>query len=77
MIIETRSPELLFIQVEAERLYQVQMTPCIGAQTNDIAGVWGDFGLNQNNMEHGRIVARKPRGKSVTEVLFYEHNALN
>jgi len=48
-------PIMAAIRAETERLDQVQTRAGIRAQTDDVAGVWRDFGFDENDIEHDGI----------------------
>lgn len=52
VVVEARSPELFIIQLKAERLHQVESTPGVGTEANNIASIGWDFGLIEYNVEH-------------------------
>ena len=58
MIIQPGAHELPVLQREAERLDQMQLATGVGAQADDIAGIWRDFRLIENHMEHEKLPAR-------------------
>ena len=51
-IIEACTPDPSLVQGKAERVNQMQGRADIGAQTDDIARVWWDFRLIQDQVEH-------------------------
>jgi hypothetical protein len=51
-IIKACAPQPLLVQVESQWFDEVQVGSCIGAQTNDVAGVRRDFGLVENDRKH-------------------------
>ena len=51
-IIQPRPAQGFVIHAKTERLDQMQLTARIGAQTDDIAGVGGDFRLKENEGKH-------------------------
>ena len=54
----------------SQRLNQVQMAARVGAQSDNVTGVGWNFGLEQNDIEHGCIVARIARQKGATHAFF-------
>jgi len=55
VIIQSSPPHLGVIKRKAQRLDQMQMSASIGAQTNDIAGIWRYFGFDQHHMKQGHL----------------------
>jgi hypothetical protein len=51
-VVEPGAPELAVLHRETERVDQVQACPGIGAQAYDVARVRGDFGLEEDHVEH-------------------------
>jgi hypothetical protein len=51
-IVESRPAQRFVIDQEAEGLHQVQMGANGKAQPADIAGIWRDLRLDQDNVEH-------------------------
>jgi hypothetical protein len=41
----------------------VQLRPSVGAQANQVAGVGGDFGLEQDQMQHAIMLAPGPASR--------------
>ena len=58
VVVKPGAPHVLVLHRKTERLYQVQAAAGIGRQPDHIAGVGRNFGLDENYIEHGRIVAR-------------------
>jgi hypothetical protein len=52
VVVESGALEAGVVQREAERPDQVQARAGIGAKADDVAGVWGYFGLEQNHIQH-------------------------
>ena len=52
-IVQTGTGELTIGDRKAERPHQVQRESAIGGQTHDVAGVGWNFGLIQDDVEHG------------------------
>ncbi len=51
MVVKARPPHLGVIQGKAKRLNKMELSPRIGAKPNDVAGVWGNLGLDKDNLE--------------------------
>jgi len=58
VIIQPGTHELLIFQREAEWPDQMQLATSVGAQADDIAGIWWNFRLIKNHMEHKKLPAR-------------------
>lgn len=52
MIVQSGSHQLLIVHRESKRFYEMKPGACIGAETDDIAGVWGDLRLIEDDVEH-------------------------
>ena len=55
-IVESGASHGAPIEIEAERLDEMQFGACVGAQANDVAGVGRDLGLEQYDAKHGGSV---------------------
>ena len=53
VIVQPRPAHFGVVDGKAQRFDQVQRAAGIGAQPDDIAGVGRDFGLDENDVEHG------------------------
>src|SRR5882724_4611994 len=53
VVIQTGPAQLLVFHREPQRLDQVQRATRVGRQTDHVAGVGRDFGMNENDVEHG------------------------
>lgn len=51
-VVQAGSPELALLQIEAERLDQVQCNTGVRTQANNVAGIWGYFGFVENKAKH-------------------------
>lgn len=60
VVVEAGALQTLVIEPKPERFHQVQCRAGVGAQTNDIAGIRRDLGLEQHDMKHERR-SRLPR----------------
>ncbi len=54
VVVQAGAFELLVLELEAERLDQVQLGAGVGAKADGIAGVGRYFGLEQQDMQRGR-----------------------
>ena len=61
VVVEPGPGQVGLIHPEAERLDEVQRRPGVGAQPDDVAGVRGDLGLNQDDVQ-ATSVAERPIG---------------
>jgi hypothetical protein len=52
VVIQASATHLFVLHGKAQWLDQMQAATRIGSQTDDVAGVGWDFGLNQNDMKH-------------------------
>ena len=64
-IVQSRPPEPGVVKPKAQWLYQVQAGTGIGAQTDDISGVWWNFRLVENNVQHDCLSAMKSPCRAV------------
>ena len=53
VVIQPGPAQRLVVEIEAERLDEMQFGAGVGAQTNDIAGIGRNFGLIEDDGEHG------------------------
>src|SRR5690606_21935631 len=53
MIVQTRSAQTFVLPDKPQRFNQVKLKAGIGAKSDDVAGVRGDFGLVKDDMQHG------------------------
>ncbi len=51
-VVEARPPEPRLVQLEAQRLHEMQGHPRVRAKTNDVAGIGRNFRLVQDQAEH-------------------------
>ncbi len=51
-IVESGAPKFALFEIKAEWLYEVQCDTGIGTQADDVARVWGDFGLIEDQIQH-------------------------
>jgi hypothetical protein len=56
-VIHSGARELLVAEGKAERTHEVQTAACIRAKAHNVACVGGDFGLEQNDLEHVPVPA--------------------
>ena len=56
VVVEACPFQARVVQRETERPYQVQARTGVGAQSDDVAGIAGNFRLEQDDMDHARIV---------------------
>ena len=56
VVIQAGAAHVFVIHGKTKRLDQVKRTARVGCKTDDIARVGWNFGMDQNNIEHGRIV---------------------
>ena len=68
VIIQPRAGQLLVRQIEAQRLDQVQSATGVGRKTNDVAGVGGNFGLVENDLEHRNRITEERLGREAGTV---------
>lgn len=54
VVVQPGATQAFVIQFETQRLDQVQLAAGVGAQADDVAGIGWDFGLEQDDVEHGR-----------------------
>ena len=60
-VIQPGPAELFLLEVESERLDEVQRCPRVGAQPDDVTRVRWNLGLVENDGEHsGRVPPRWP-----------------
>jgi hypothetical protein len=52
VVIQAGSAHLFVLHGKAQRLNQMQAAARVGGQTDDVAGVGWNFGLNQNDVKH-------------------------
>jgi hypothetical protein len=52
VVIQAGSAHLFVLHGKAQWLDQMQAATGIGSQSDDVAGVGWNFGLNQNDMKH-------------------------
>ena len=57
VVVEACAAHVLVVHRKAQRLDQVQRAAGVGRQADDVARVGRDFGFNEDDMEHGGIVA--------------------
>ena len=55
-VVQSGTLELLVLEVEAERLDQVQAGAGIRREADDVAGVGRDLRMDEDDVEHGRWV---------------------
>ncbi len=58
-VIEPGAPDRASIELESERLDQMQSAAGIGAQTDDVAGIRWNLWLVQDDLKHRAIVMRQ------------------
>jgi hypothetical protein len=56
VIIQSRPPQILVAEVEAEGFDQMQLGASIGAHADDIARIGRDFRLVENDGEHVGLI---------------------
>lgn len=54
VVIQARAAQTLVVQLEAQRLNQVQATAGVGAEPDNVAGIRRDFRLKKDYMKHAR-----------------------
>ena len=60
-VVEAGAPEFLLLEVEAERLDELQLRARVGAQADDVPRVRRDLRFVENDGEHsGRVPPRWP-----------------
>jgi hypothetical protein len=52
VIVEARAAHFRIVERKPKGLDQMKPSACIGAQTNDVAGIRRDFGFHENDVEH-------------------------
>lgn len=52
VVIQAGAPQLRVIKPESERFDQMEPSPRVGAEPNDVAGIGGDFWMNQHDIKH-------------------------
>ena len=57
-IVETRPPHRALVEIEAERLDEMQRRTRVGAESDDIAGVGRDLRLEEDDTEHRLPIAQ-------------------
>ena len=55
VVVEPRTAYRFLVQPESQRLHEVEARAGIGAQPDDVAGVGGNFGFDQDDLEWHRI----------------------
>ena len=61
VVVQSGAAHMFVVHRKSQRLNQMQTAPGVRGQANDVAGVGRNFGLDQNNVEHRLIVARRSR----------------
>ena len=59
MIIETGTAQALVIQLEPQRLDQMQAVTGVGTQPDDVAGIGRNLGLIEHDIEHEQTRGRR------------------
>ena len=54
IVIQSRAAQSFVLDVEAERLHEVQCAAGIGAQADHVAGFGGNLRLEEHHIEHSR-----------------------
>jgi hypothetical protein len=64
VIVEARAPDARLVELEAERMHEVQRRADVGAEPDHIARVRRYLGLEQDDVKHARDhrAARVPSG---------------
>src|SRR5439155_16102150 len=62
VVVEAGALQLAIVEPEAQRLDQVQLGAGVRCQSNDVAGVGRDLGLNENDRHHGATIQSAPGG---------------
>ena len=66
MIIEPGADQVLVVDRKAQGLDQMQRASRVGAETNGVARVGRNFGMNENDVKHGESL--KPQEKTTARV---------
>ena len=77
-VVEAGAAHGLVAYVETERLYQVQPRAGDGAGAGDVAGIGGNFRLDEYNVYHGYRLCPRGFPSEVTrakKVLYYDFTA--
>lgn len=61
MVIQSGAPQLSVTQIEPQWPDQMQLCTGVGAQTDDVAGIGGNFRLVENDLEHTELILRLDR----------------
>ena len=69
MVVEARAAQRPLIHIESERVNEMQPSPDIGAQTDDVAGIGRNLRLIQNQVEHDNELLDEVRETIVTTAL--------
>ena len=56
VVIESAAFHTIVVQLESERLHEMQVTTSVRTETDDRTGVCGDFWLNQDNVHTETII---------------------
>ncbi len=56
VVIQAGTAQIPVIQFKAKRAYQVKLRTGVGAQADDVAGVWRYLGMVENDIEHPAIL---------------------
>ncbi|MNR43715.1 hypothetical protein D3C85_1623640 [compost metagenome] len=58
MIVQARAAHAGVLERKSERLDEVQLRPRVGAQADHIAGIRRNFGLDEDDVEHGAMAGK-------------------